>query len=78
MKEQPSREGLISEKQAEIVENWEELTQRAETRKTNLEQSRELQKFLADLRDLVRTKTISISHKVRVSQTYSQSKIKHF
>ncbi len=55
MKEQPSREGLISEKQTEIVENWEELTQRAETRKTNLEQSRELQKFLADLRDLVRT-----------------------
>ena len=35
------------------MENWEQLTQRADTRKTNLEQSRELQRFLADLRDLV-------------------------
>lgn len=51
--EQPSSEGLISEKQAEIIENWDALTERADNRKTNLEQSRELQRFLADLRDLV-------------------------
>ena len=44
---------LIKDKEAEIFENWEELTQRADNRKTNLEQSRELQRFLADLRDLV-------------------------
>ncbi len=53
IKEQPTRQGLIGDKQTEIIENWEELTQRADSRKTNLEQSRELQKFLADLRDLV-------------------------
>ena len=51
--EQPSSQGLINEKRKEIFENWEELTQRADSRKTNLEQSRELQRFLADLRDLV-------------------------
>ena len=51
--EQPTSEGLISEKQAEILENWEALTERADNRKANLEQSRELQRFLADLRDLV-------------------------
>lgn len=56
--EQPTREGLISDKQAEIVENWEALTERADNRKANLEQSRELQKFLADLRDLVRGQPI--------------------
>ena len=67
IKEQPTRQGLIGEKQSEIIENWEELTQRADARKTNLEQSRELQKFLADLRDLVRKtadrvkKTLSLS-----------------
>ena len=51
--EQPSSQDLIEEKQAEIIENWDQLTERADTRKANLEQSRELQKFLADLRDLV-------------------------
>ena len=53
MSEQPSSEGLIEEKQKEMIENWEALTERADSRKTNLEQSRELQRFLADLRDLV-------------------------
>ena len=53
--EQPAAtsRALIEEKQAEIIESWEQLTQRADQRKANLEQSRELQKFLADLRDLV-------------------------
>ena len=52
--EQPSSRDLIDEKQAEIIDNWEQLTQRADERKQNLEQSKELQKFLANLRDLVR------------------------
>lgn len=52
--EQPSSRELIDEKQAEIIDNWEQLTQRADERKQNLEQSKELQKFLANLRDLVR------------------------
>lgn len=51
--EQPARGSLINDKQVEILETWEELTQRANSRKTNLEQSRELQRFLANLRDLV-------------------------
>jgi len=51
--EQPSSRDLIDEKQAEIIDNWEQLTQRADERKQNLEQSRELQKFLANLRDLL-------------------------
>ena len=51
---QPSSRDLIDEKQAEIIDNWEQLTQRADERKQNLEQSKELQKFLANLRDLVR------------------------
>lgn len=52
--EQPSSEELIEEKQTEMHENWTQLTERANERKNNLLQSRELQRFLADLRDLVR------------------------
>ncbi|CAI8040975.1 Spectrin alpha chain, non-erythrocytic 1 [Geodia barretti] len=51
--EQPASQPLIVEKQSEIMENWEQLTQRADERKANLEQSRELQRFLANLRDLL-------------------------
>jgi len=51
---QPSSCDLIEEKQAEMLDNWTQLTERAHQRKTNLLQSRELQRFLADLRDLVR------------------------
>lgn len=51
--EQPSSQELIDEKQSEMLDNWTQLTERADTRKANLLQSRELQKFLADLKDLV-------------------------
>ncbi len=51
--EQPSSQELIQEKQMEMLENWSQLKERANERKTNLLQSRELQRFLADLRDLV-------------------------
>jgi spectrin beta len=51
--EQPTSRELIEEKQSEITENWEQLTQRADERKASLEQSRELQRFLANLRDVV-------------------------
>ena len=60
IEEQPTSQDLIEEKQTEIFENWEQLTQRADTRKTNLEQSRELQRFLADLRDLVTEFVVSL------------------
>ena len=52
--EQPSSQDLIEEKQTEMLDNWSQLTERADQRKNNLLQSRELQRFLADLRDLVR------------------------
>lgn len=68
MKEQPSSEGLVADKQTEIFENWEELTQRADNRKTNLEQSRELQKFLADLRDLVSIRRYLMVRSSRLSK----------
>jgi hypothetical protein len=73
--EQPASEGLISEKQAEILENWEALTERADNRKANLEQSRELQRFLADLRDLVCTAfnyILEQSHVYRTSNLSNQ------
>ena len=62
--EQPSSRDLIDEKQAEIIDNWEQLTQRADERKQNLEQSRELQKFLANLRDLVSTYGLGYEYEV--------------
>ena len=52
--EQPPSQDLIEEKQTEMLDNWSQLTERADQRKSNLLQSRELQRFLADLRDLVR------------------------
>ncbi len=51
--EQPSSQELVEEKQAEMLDNWSQLIERADERKNNLLQSRELQRFLADLRDLV-------------------------
>ena len=71
IEEQPNSQDLIEEKQTEIVENWEQLTQRADTRKTNLEQSRELQRFLADLRDLVRTCVLAAYNRIMLNYFYS-------
>lgn len=51
--EQPVSQELVEEKQTEMLDNWSQLTERADERKNNLLQSRELQQFLADLRDLV-------------------------
>lgn len=43
----------MDEKQAEMLDNWTHLTEKADARKDNLLQSRELQKFLADLKDFL-------------------------
>ena len=50
---QPSSSELLQEKLTEIIENWEKLNERADARRTILEESLTYQQFLADLRDLV-------------------------
>ncbi len=61
--EQPSSQELVEEKQAEMLDNWSQLIERADERKNNLLQSRELQRFLADLRDLVGVVTLALRMK---------------
>ena len=53
IQDQPSCTELIQEKLAEIIDNWEKLNERADERRTMLEESLTYQTFLADLRDLV-------------------------
>lgn len=50
---QPACTDLIQEKLDDIITNWEKLNQKADERRTNLEDSCNYQLFLADLRDLV-------------------------
>lgn len=53
IEDKPHSADMIQEKLSEIIENWEKLTERADERKTVLEDSLTYQRFLADLRDLV-------------------------
>ncbi|KAL5013103.1 hypothetical protein ScPMuIL_011654 [Solemya velum] len=49
----PNQAEQIDTKQREIVDNWERLKQKADERKTRLDDSYYLHRFLADFRDLV-------------------------
>ena len=53
MQQQPDCTDLIQEKLEDIITNWEKLNQKADERRTHLEESNAYQLFLADLRDLV-------------------------
>lgn len=53
-KKYPDRAGDISVKQNEALDNWEKLEELADQRKRKLADSYQLQKFLAEARELVR------------------------
>ncbi|XP_053397817.1 spectrin alpha chain, non-erythrocytic 1-like isoform X2 [Mercenaria mercenaria] len=52
-KKYPDRAGDISEKQNEALDNWEKLEELADQRKKKLADSYQLQKFLAEARELI-------------------------
>jgi len=52
-KKYPDRAGDITVKQNEAQDNWERLEELADTRKTRLAASYQLQKFLSNSRELV-------------------------
>ena len=54
-KKYPDRAGDISEKQNEALDNWEKLEELADQRKQKLADSYQLQKFLSEARELVKT-----------------------
>ena len=52
-KKYPDMAGDITEKQNEALDNWEKLEELSDQRKKKLAESFQLQKFLADARELV-------------------------
>ena len=52
-KKYPDMAGDITEKQNEALDNWEKLEELSDQRKRKLADSFQLQKFLADARELV-------------------------
>lgn len=49
----PEGQGHLAEQRDDVVSSWRRLQEKASSKKSNLTQSEELQKFLNDFRDLL-------------------------
>jgi hypothetical protein len=66
-KKYPDMKDAIESKQLELLDNWEKLEDLCDARKIKLEHSYQLQKYLADGRELVSIPGTQFDHTVIVS-----------